>query len=93
MTNKIVSIQGNHPTELNPKNDYASTHLFAEYYVKQFGLTHGLQYTILRLTNSYGSPTFVDSNKWYLVLNDLTRSAYENGRIIIKSNGKANPKE
>ena len=76
-------------SELNPKNDYASTHLFAEYYVKQFGFTHGLQYTILRLTNSYGSPTFVDSNKWYLVLNDLTRSAYENGRIIIKSNGKA----
>mgnify|MGYP001272126588 FL=1 len=75
--------------ELNPKNDYASTHLFAEYYLKQFGFTHGLQYTILRLTNSYGSPTFVDSNKWYLVLNDLTRSAYENGRIIIKSNGKA----
>ena len=31
----------------------------------------------------------MDSNKWYLVLNDLTRSAYENGRIIIKSNGKA----
>jgi UDP-glucose 4-epimerase len=76
-------------SQLNPKNDYASTHLFAEYYVKQFGFTHGLQYTILRLTNSYGSPTFVDSNKWYLVLNDLTRSAYENGRIIIKSNGKA----
>lgn len=76
-------------SELNPKNDYASTHLFAEYYVKQFGFTHGLQYTILRLTNSYGSPTFLDNNKWHLVLNDLTRSAYENGKIIIKSNGKA----
>ncbi len=76
-------------SELNPNNDYASTHLFAEYYVKQFGITNNLQYTILRLTNSYGSPTFIDSNKWYLVLNDLAKSAFESGKIIIKSNGKA----
>lgn len=71
----------------NPRNDYASTHLFAEFYVKQFGFTNNLKYTILRLTNSYGVPTFMDSDKWYLVLNDLTKSAYENGKIIIKSNG------
>jgi len=76
-------------TPLNPKNDYASTHLFAEYYIKQFGFTHNLQYTILRLTNSYGTPMFKDSDKWYLVLNDLSKSAYKNGKIVIKSNGKA----
>ncbi len=74
---------------LNPKNDYASTHLFAEYYVKQFNFTHNLKYTIFRLTNSYGAPTFEDTTKWYLVLNDLVKSAYENNKIIIKSNGKA----
>ena len=76
-------------TALNPKNDYASTHLFAEYYVKQFGITHDLNYTILRLSNSYGVPLFKDTDKWYLVLNDLVKSAYENGEIIIKSNGKS----
>ncbi len=74
---------------LEPKNDYGSTHLFAEYYIKQFGFTHNLQYTILRLTNSYGMPTFIDSNKWYLVLNDLVKSAYEKKKILLKSNGKA----
>lgn len=73
---------------LEPKNDYGSTHLFAEYYIKQFGFTHNLQYTILRLTNSYGMPTFIDSNKWYLVLNDLVKSAYEKKKILLKSNGK-----
>lgn len=73
----------------NPKNDYASTHLFAEYYVKQFAFTHNLKYTIFRLTNSYGTPTFEDTSKWYLVLNDLVKSAFENKKIIIKSNGKA----
>lgn len=76
-------------SSLNPQNDYATTHLFAEYYVKQFASTHNLPYTILRLTNSYGAPTFKDTTKWYLVLNDLVKSAYENKKIILKSNGKA----
>ncbi|MCD4756706.1 MAG: NAD-dependent epimerase/dehydratase family protein [Arcobacteraceae bacterium] len=75
-------------TLANPKNDYASTHLFAEYYVKQFACTHNLKYTIFRLTNSYGAPTFCDTTKWYLVLNDLVKSAYENNKIILKSNGR-----
>jgi len=75
--------------ELNPKNDYASTHLFAEYYVKQFGFTHKLNYTILRLTNSYGVPLFKETNKWYLVLNDLVKSAYKNHQIVLNSNGKS----
>lgn len=76
-------------TSLEPTNDYASTHLFAEYYLKQFFKTDNLQHTILRLTNSYGCPTFIDSDKWYLVLNDLVKSAYENKEIVLKSNGKA----
>jgi UDP-glucose 4-epimerase len=78
----------NEESPLNPKNDYATTHLFSEYYIKQFGFTNNFKYTILRLTNSYGCPTFIDSDKWYLVLNDLTKSAYENQKIIIKTNGK-----
>ena len=76
-------------TPLNPKNDYASTHLFAEYYVKQFGFTHNLEYTILRLTNSYGAPTFKDTDKWYLVLNDLVKMAFEKSKIVLNTNGKA----
>lgn len=75
-------------TQPNPKNDYASTHLFAEYYVKQFGFTHKLKYTIFRLSNSYGVPTFFDTDKWYLVLNDLVKSAFMNKTIILKTNGE-----
>ena len=76
-------------TIANPKNDYASTHLFAEYYIKQFGYTHNLKYTILRLTNSYGCPINKDTDKWYLVLNDLVKSAFINKSVTIKTNGKA----
>ncbi len=75
------------PTE--PKNDYGATHLFAEYYVKQFHATHQLPYTIFRLTNSYGCPKDPDSSKWYLVLNDLARMAATEGQIVLKSNGQA----
>jgi len=78
----------NENSELKPKNDYASTHLFAEYYVKQFAATKGLDYIIFRLSNSYGAPTFINSDKWYLVINDLVKSAFEHGKIIIKSNGE-----
>lgn len=72
----------------NPKNDYASTHLFAEYYVRQFQGTHRIPYTIFRLTNSYGCPKEMDNSKWYLVLNDLARTAAQKGVIELSSNGQ-----
>jgi len=72
-----------------PKNDYGTTHLFAEYYVKQFHANHQLPYTTFRLTNSYGCPKDYDSSKWYLVLNDLARMAATEEKIVLKSNGKA----
>lgn len=76
-------------SQINPKNDYAATHLFAEYYVKQFFFTHKIHYTIIRLTNSYGVPLYKGTDKWYLVINDLSKVAFETKQIIIKSNGEA----
>ena len=73
----------------NPRNDYASTHLFAEFYVKQFGFNNNLQYTILRLTNGYGVPSFKNTDKWYLVLNELVKMSFEKEKIVLSSNGKA----
>ena len=75
--------------ELRPKNDYSSTHLFAEYYLKQFYDVYKFPSTILRLTNSYGAPKYKNSNKWYLVLNNLVKRAYEEKKIMLEGNGKA----
>lgn len=72
-----------------PRNDYASTHLFAEHYVHQFHATTGLPYDIIRLTNSYGCPLDEQTTKWYLVLNDLAKMAVEKQEIVLSSNGKA----
>lgn len=76
-------------TNLMPLNDYASTHLFAEYYIKQFFQTDDFPFTIFRLTNSYGAPKYHNSSKWYLVLNDLVKGAYINNEITLKGNGQA----
>lgn len=76
-------------TPTHSKNDYGNTHLFAEHYVQQFHRTHALPHTIVRLTNSYGCPKDLNSSKWYLILNDLSRSAYQNKEIVLKSNGLA----
>ena len=76
-------------TKTNPKNDYAISHLVAEEYVNFFNLTQNLPFTILRLTNGYGCPKDIDSSKWYLLLNDICKSAYENKVIKLNSNGKS----
>jgi len=76
-------------TPTKPRNDYGSTHLFAEFYIKQFHFTHELPFTIIRLTNSYGCPKDYKSSKWYLILNDLSKSAFDNGEIVLKSNGQS----
>jgi len=72
-----------------PKNDYSLTHLFAEYYVKMFHDVYNFPFTILRLTNSYGAPKYRHSTKWYLVLNDLAKCAYEKQKIVLKGSGKS----
>jgi len=87
----VYGVTSGYISELTPTipiNDYASTHLFGEYYVRQFGLTSNLKFSILRLTNSYGAPFTIDTDKWYLILNDLTRSAFESGNVVLKSNGQ-----
>lgn len=72
---------------LNPLNDYASTHLFAEYIVKQYAKEYNIPFTIFRLSNSYGHPKLPNNSKWYLVLNDLCKQAFEHNKIVLKTSG------
>lgn len=72
-----------------PKSDYASTHLFAEYYIKQFHHAKGVPFTIFRLSNGYGAPKNLRAAKWNLALNDFSRMAYTKRAITLRSNGRA----
>ena len=72
-----------------PRHDYATTHFFAEEYIRQFHRKSSFPYAILRLTNGYGSPVDPNTDKWYLTLNDLAKMAFEEGVIRLKGNGLA----
>jgi len=74
-------------TVAQPKNDYGMSHLLAEYFLSMD--MPASKFSIIRLTNSYGCPKDMDSSKWYLVLNDLSRSAVANKEIKLSGNGKA----
>jgi len=70
-----------------PKNDYALTHLFAEQYIQSLYQGSQQSYINLRLTNSYGAPKDIASDKWYLIINDMARQAFFEKKIILTSNG------
>lgn len=74
---------------ISPKNDYGLTHYFAERYIEKHHHLSGLNYCIFRLSNSYGCPKDLNTDKWYLLLNDLCRSAVKSGEIILHGNGSS----
>lgn len=58
-----------------PKNDYALTHYFGEEYCRMMSRLFALPSIVLRISNCYGAPKTHDSDKWYLLLNDLCKKA------------------
>lgn len=74
-------------TPINPSNDYGLTHFFAEKYIEKHHKLSKLNYSIIRLTNSYGCPEDVNTDKWYLVLNELCKQAFERKKITLMGNG------
>lgn len=73
-----------------PAGDYALTHLFAEEYCRMFAHPSrgdlAQPCVILRLTNGFGAPSITPFGKWYLLLNDLCRQAFYEGRVLLRSN-------
>ena len=75
-------------TPLNPRNEYAITHVFAEEYVKMYQRNFGLEYMILRPVNLYGPPLHRNVDRWSLVPNCFCESAYARQKIVLRSSGK-----
>ncbi len=73
-------------TAVAATNDYGLTHFFAEKYIQKHAINSGLTYSIFRLTNSYGCPNNLQSNKWYLIFNDFCKQAFTNQEIVLKGN-------
>lgn len=70
-----------------PKNIYGLTHLMSEQFCTYYHENTNINCLSLRLSNSYGSPVFMDANCWWLVINELCRDAYHKNLIELKSDG------
>lgn len=71
----------------SPANVYGLTHLMTEQVCNYFGAMHSVACANVRLSNSFGAPVFRDNNCWWLVVNDFCRSAVEQQKITILSDG------
>jgi nucleoside-diphosphate-sugar epimerase len=70
-----------------PHNAYGLTHLMSEMICRFFRSQAGLRCLNVRLSNSYGSPIFLENECWSLVINDLCRTAFKENEIRLLSDG------
>ena len=72
---------------ITPFNAYALTHALSEEICNYYNRKTETECINIRLSNSYGEPVFLDAKCWGLIINDLTRSAFENKKIILNGDG------
>lgn len=77
-------IKERHP---GPFNAYALTHYLCEEICNYYNRKTDTDCINIRLSNSYGEPVFADANCWNLVVNDLARSAFNDKKIVLRSDG------
>ena len=70
-----------------PVHPFAKAHLEAEGAVAS--QSKHIEAIIIRCANSFGAPFFENEKCWGLVVNDLCKSAFRNGRLIINSSGQS----
>jgi len=87
-------VLGNLPNETidesylpNPLNKYGLTHSLSEKIVNYYNNISDTKCINVRLSNGYGSPVFEENNCWWLVINDLCKTAFHKKKIVLSSNG------
>ncbi|MBT4368918.1 MAG: SDR family oxidoreductase [Candidatus Marinimicrobia bacterium] len=89
-----IHVYGNLPSGIitedqipQPSNAYGLTHLLSENICNYYNEKTETECINVRLSNTYGSPVFKENNCWWLVINDLCKTAVENNEIRLKSDG------
>jgi UDP-glucose 4-epimerase len=78
-------IEEDHAIQTN--SVYGLTHYLSENICDYYNRKTPTEVIIVRLSNSYGAPIFSDNNCWWLVVNDLCKSAFLNKEIQLQSDG------
>jgi UDP-glucose 4-epimerase len=91
-----IHVYGKFPNQIidesflpSPMAPYGLTHLMVEDVCNMFNNSSDIHCINIRMSNSYGSPFFHENNCWWLVVNDLCRTAYFDKKIVLKSDGSA----
>lgn len=74
-------------SKLNTQSHYGLTHQIGEEICDYYNRNTNTECISVRLSNSYGSPIFAESNCWWLVINDLCRMAFLEKKIVLQSDG------
>lgn len=89
-----ISVYGKLPNDIitedhkpSPQNAYGLTHLLSENICNYFNRRTNTTCINVRLSNSYGSPVFKENNCWWLVINNLCKTAFEQNEIKLLSDG------
>jgi UDP-glucose 4-epimerase len=72
-----------------PQNVYGLTHLLSENICNYFNFVTKTNCRIVRPSNTYGSPIFKENDCWWLAINDFCRTAFEEKKIRLLSEGSA----
>jgi len=83
-------LEGNYTTD-SPvlcDNDYSLNHYAAEEYCRMYSTNYNISTSIIRLGYSFGCPIDIGIDRWSLVPESFCMSAYNSGKIILKSSGK-----
>jgi UDP-glucose 4-epimerase len=75
-------------TPVNCRNDYALSHYCAEEYVRMYHRNCGMEYIVLRLTNSYGAFFHREIDRWSIVPNCFCKEAFEKQTITLFTSGR-----
>ena len=70
-----------------PLNAYGLTHLLSENICSYYNENTETECVNVRLSNSYGSPVFIENNCWWLVINDFCRTSFNQKKITLTSDG------
>ena len=80
-----IVVDETHP--VSPVNSYGLTHLMSEDIVNLYNNKTSTDAISVRLSNSYGNPVFKENNCWWLVVNDLCKTAFNENTIRLSSDG------
>jgi len=74
-------------TSVNPLNDYSIAHYAGELYCQQFRELFNLNTIRIRFSNGYGAPVKKSINCWSIVVHDFCQAAFQQRKVILKSEG------